>query len=225
MPGDGRSGTSPWSERFCHSGVFKRYRGVQAVVHSHSRDVVAFGVTNVPMKPMFHLSGFLGDHVPTFDTINFFDKTETKNLLVNTDKLGAALASTLSSKTNNKRASNQLSDYPVTLQRGHGFTACGESVQEAVYHAFYTQENARIQMAATSFSTARTGTAGPRVTSLDQDEIAACKVLDKASVHKAWAYWSRVVEAQALYRNELQGARDVKAERNYFTRMGGEKES
>ena len=220
VPGDPKSNTSPFSERFCHSEVFKRFPSVQSVAHSHSRDVIVAGVSGVPMRPMFHMAGFLGSEgaVPVFDIAECYDRNERmRNMLVNSSELGAALAESL---CNDDKAAmrtveaDQTPDYTVSLQRGHGFTCWGDSIQEAVYRAYYTQENARVQMAATDHSVVSLGEV--KTVPLGEQEIRDCASMNKASVHKAWAYWSRVVAVNPMYKNELLRARDVERERNYW---------
>ncbi len=213
-PGSG--GTSPWSERFNHSEVYKRYPGVMSVVHSHSNAVIAQGVSGRPIKPMFHMAGFLGEQVPVFDIADCYEEGDAQNILVNKVKFGTALAGALSAAPI-KDGQDPLPDYTVALQRSHGFTTWGSGshgLQEAVYRAVYTQENAKIQMdalALRSFAAAQPGTGVMRP--LTGQEVPDCATMDRASVLKAWAYWSRVVEALPLYKNEIK--RDTKGERAY----------
>ena len=47
-------------ERYIHSEIYKKYPGVNAVVHSHSTAVIPFSITPTPLKPCIHLAGFLG---------------------------------------------------------------------------------------------------------------------------------------------------------------------
>src|SRR5216684_1265288 len=60
-------GRASYLERFIHSEIYKAYPAVQAVVHSHSPSVIPFGVTTVPLRPIYHMSGFLGQGVPVFE--------------------------------------------------------------------------------------------------------------------------------------------------------------
>jgi ribulose-5-phosphate 4-epimerase/fuculose-1-phosphate aldolase len=48
------------SERFIHSGVYKRFSGVKSVVHSHSEAVPPFANSGVELEPLYHISGFIG---------------------------------------------------------------------------------------------------------------------------------------------------------------------
>ena len=40
---------------------------VVAVVHNHSPSVIPFGVSTTPLRPLYHMSAFLGSSVPVFD--------------------------------------------------------------------------------------------------------------------------------------------------------------
>ncbi len=55
-------------EKFIHSEIIKRFDNVNFVVHSHSLKVFPYTITDVPLKAMYHIPGFLGDkRVPNFD--------------------------------------------------------------------------------------------------------------------------------------------------------------
>lgn len=223
-PGDGRSNTSPYSERFCHSGIYRQFPSVKAVVHSHSRDVITVGVSGAEMRPMYHMAGFLGSYVPVFDISQYYDDKAPRNMLVNSNELGQSLASMLSARTSSGKP-----DYAVVLQRGHGFTTWGESIQEAVCRAVYTQENAKIQMGPSlSNNASQANHLQPSLTPLSDQEIADCAKMNQASAFKAWAYWSRLINANPMYQNSIKDFRDTKGESDYWTRTEGkviEKES
>ena len=55
------------SERFIHGEIYKVRPDVNAVVHSHSRAVIPFGVTKTPLRAIFHNASFLGDGVPVYE--------------------------------------------------------------------------------------------------------------------------------------------------------------
>src|SRR2546425_4034152 len=98
-------GRSLYLERFIHGAIYKLRPDVLAVVHHHSPSVIPFGVTTAPLRPLYHMSAFLGDGVPVFDI-----KTaagESTDMLIRNPALGRALAQTLAAK-------------PVALMRGHG---------------------------------------------------------------------------------------------------------
>src|SRR5260370_40969577 len=87
-----------------------------AVVHNHSPSVVPFSVTQVPMRPIFHMAAFVGEGLPNFA---IRDVQKGTDLLVKTPPLGKALAKTLGLK-------------PAALMRGHGAAAVGDHLPRAV---------------------------------------------------------------------------------------------
>jgi len=123
-------GRRVYLERYIHSAIYAARPDVMAVVHSHSPAVIPFGVTDVPLRPVMHVCGFLGAHVPVFEIRDGFGPAT--DLLIRSQALGAAMA-------------QSLGDAPVVLMRGHGSTAVGVSVAHAVYRAVYTEVNARLQ--------------------------------------------------------------------------------
>jgi ribulose-5-phosphate 4-epimerase/fuculose-1-phosphate aldolase len=122
-------GRSTYAERFIHSEIYRNRPDVKAIVHSHSPAVIPFGVTSVPLKPIFHMSGFLGAGVPIFEIRETAGDTD---MLVRNRALGRALAL-------------RLSDKPAALMRGHGSVAVGISLPQVVFRAIYLEVNARLQ--------------------------------------------------------------------------------
>ncbi len=123
-------GKRSYLERYIHSGIYAARSEVMAVVHSHSPAVIPFGVTDVPLRAVNHVCGFLGAGVPVFEIREVAGPGT--DLLIRDAALGAAMA-------------RALGDGPVVLMRGHGSTAVGPSLQLAVYRAVYTEVNARLQ--------------------------------------------------------------------------------
>ncbi len=54
-PIDARERAS-YLERFIHGEIYKARPDVQAIVHNHSPSVIPFGVTGVPLRPLYHMS-------------------------------------------------------------------------------------------------------------------------------------------------------------------------
>ena len=150
-------------ERFIHGEIFKARPEVMAVVHNHSPSVIPFSVTGVPMKPIFHMSAFVGEGVPVFEIRNAQKGTD---LLVKTPKLGAALAKTLAGK-------------PASLMRGHGAVVVGENLPRAVGRSIYLELSAQLQMQAMLMS--------KKITYLDQAEVAASNPVQ--DYKRAWPLW------------------------------------
>ena len=53
-------GRAMYSERLIQGEIFRARPDVIAVVHSHSLEVVAFGVTKAPFQVLVHVADFLG---------------------------------------------------------------------------------------------------------------------------------------------------------------------
>jgi ribulose-5-phosphate 4-epimerase/fuculose-1-phosphate aldolase len=127
-PVDAR-GRAIFIERFIHSEIYKARPDVMSVVHTHSPGVIPFSVSKVPLRAMFHNPAFLAVGVPVWDIRKDFGET---SMLVNNAALGKSLAET-------------LGDKPVVLMRGHGDAAVGPTVKMAVFRAYYTDVNAKLQ--------------------------------------------------------------------------------
>ena len=122
-------GRSLFLERFIHSEIYKARPDVMAVVHAHSAGVIPFTVTQVPLRPMYHNSAFLAAGAPVWDIRKGFGETD---MLVRDPALGKSLAETLGDKS-------------VVLMRGHGDVTVGPNVKMAVFRAYYTDVNAKLQ--------------------------------------------------------------------------------
>ena len=83
-------GRTLYVERFIHSEIYKAHPGIKAIVHSHSPSIIPFGVTNVSLRPIYHMSSFLGTGVPIFE-IREAGGLAT-DMLIRNPELGAALA-------------------------------------------------------------------------------------------------------------------------------------
>jgi ribulose-5-phosphate 4-epimerase/fuculose-1-phosphate aldolase len=160
-------GRTVYLERFIHSEIYKARPDVNAVVHSHSPAVIPFGVTDVPLRPLFHISGFLGAGAPIIE-IRDVAGTAT-DLLVRDAALGASLART-------------LADKPVSLMRGHGSVAVGISLQQAVFRAIYTEINARLQADAMRLGS---------INFLTPEEAACAATTNDALLARPWDLWKR----------------------------------
>ena len=162
-------GRSSYLERFIHGEIYRARPDVQAVVHSHSPSVIPFGVTRQPLRPIFHMSGFLGMSVPVFE-IREAGGPAT-DMLIRDRKLGAALAAT-------------LGPAPFALMRGHGAVAVGESIKQVVVRAVYAEVNARLQGEALRLG---------EVNFLNEREAAsAAKTIDSV-LDRPWDLWKKSV--------------------------------
>jgi ribulose-5-phosphate 4-epimerase/fuculose-1-phosphate aldolase len=164
--GDGRR---PYLERFIHSEIYKARPDVHAVVHSHSPSVIPFAASSVPLRPIYHMSGYLGVAPRVFEIREEFGFTD---MLVRTREHGRALAAELG-------AGN------VVLMRGHGFVAVAESLPVVVYRGIYTEINASLQQRAIAL--------GGTVTYLDPEEAALADATNRGVIDRPWALWKAKV--------------------------------
>jgi HCOMODA/2-hydroxy-3-carboxy-muconic semialdehyde decarboxylase len=165
-------GRKPYVERYIHSEIYRRRPDVQAIVHSHSPAVIPFGVTPVPLRPIFHMAGFIGSEVPVFDIREVAGATD---LLVSNPTLGAALAIF-------------LKDRPAALMRGHGSVAVGNSLPQAVYRAVYLEVNARLQAEAMRIGS---------INFLTPEEAVLAAASNDQHVSRPWELWKRELGKKA----------------------------
>jgi|SRR5579859_667858 len=165
-------GPKPYLERFIHGEIYRARADVMAVVHSHSPSVVPFGVVpSVPLRPICHMSGFIGEAAPVFEIREAAGPAS--DMLIRTPGLGAALA-------------DKLGPASVVLMRGHGSTVVGGTIRQAVFRAVYTEVNARLQAEALRL--------GPPVF-LTGEEAAAASATNDGQIDRAWNLWRAEAEA------------------------------
>ena len=159
----------PYLERFIHGAIFKARPDVTAVVHSHSPSVIPFGVTGGALRPIYHMSGFLGAGAPIFEIREAGGMTD---MLIRDNLLGDALA-------------RALGPQAVALMRGHGSVAVGSSIQQVVYRAIYTEMNARLQMEAMRLGA---------INFLEPEEARRSAAMNDSVLGRPWELWKRKVE-------------------------------
>lgn len=193
---------SPYSEHHIHAAILAKFPEVNSVVHSHALDVLPFTVTSSTpnsdeaeydgLRPIVHAAAFLGKSVPVWDIAHAYTTEQQKpNLLVNDYSLGKALAAA---------AHKPLGRHPyhkVVLQRGHGYVALGDSIEEAVYNAIYTAENAQVQANAEQRNMYH---ANRPIRFLTPDEIEACAVMDRDCIPKVWPLWMEEIKKNPMWR-------------------------
>jgi len=162
-------GRAVYLERFIHGEIYKARPDVLSVVHSHSPAVLPYANTKVPLRPMNHISGFLGGGVPVFEIRDVAGPAS--DMLIRSAALGRALAVTLGVR-------------PVALMRGHGSVAAAQSVRHVVFRAVYTEVNARIESDALRLG---------EPMFLNDGEAAAAMKTNDALVDRPWDLWKRRV--------------------------------
>ena len=135
----GATAATLYLERHLHGEIYRRRPDVQAIVHSHSPTTIPFGVTRMKLRPICHMSGFLGEDAPIFD---IRDHVRHSDMLVRTPALGVALAESLGARS-------------VALLRGHGNVVVAADIKAAVFRAIYCEVNARLQLQALQLDSSR----------------------------------------------------------------------
>jgi len=161
-------GRRVYLERFIHAEIYRARPDVNAVVHSHSPSVIPFGVTGQALRPVFHMSGFLGEGSALFEIRDVAGDTD---MLISSNALGVALANSLGSRS-------------LVLMRGHGSTTVGASLEQAVYRALYAEVNARLQIQAKSLG---------EVTYLNAQEAAKAAAINDTQLPRVWELWQQEI--------------------------------
>jgi ribulose-5-phosphate 4-epimerase/fuculose-1-phosphate aldolase len=158
-------------ERFIHGALYEARADVQAVIHSHSRSVIPFGVTSEPLRPIVHSCATIGHHVPVWDAQDSFGDT---TLLIGSMEMGRDFA-------------RVLADNSSALMRGHGSTVIGRSVREATYTAVYLEVNASLQLQASRLGSIKFLSAGE----IDKISARLADAKPAEGYDRAWDYWAR----------------------------------
>jgi HCOMODA/2-hydroxy-3-carboxy-muconic semialdehyde decarboxylase len=161
LDGDTRT---PYLERFIHGEIYRVRPDVVSVIHNHSPSVIPFGATRTPLRPIYHMSAFIGARIE--DVRDPRRRRQHRHA-------GAQSSA-------RRRAGRVARDASVVLMRGHGCTVVGESLEQAVYRAIYTEMNARLQKEAVMLGTP---------TFLNDEEAAKAKLTMDATMSRAWERW------------------------------------
>jgi HCOMODA/2-hydroxy-3-carboxy-muconic semialdehyde decarboxylase len=166
-------GVTLYVERFMHSEIYRARPDVMAVAHNHAPSLIPFGVVGLELKPLYHMSAFLGGGVPIFDIRTAGGDTD---MLVRNPTLGKALAKTLGSR-------------PVALLRGHGAVVVAPDLPRVVFRSVYTEQNAKLQAQAMQL--------GKQVKFLDAEEAKKAESSISGTIGRPWELWKRKALANA----------------------------
>jgi ribulose-5-phosphate 4-epimerase/fuculose-1-phosphate aldolase len=170
-------GRSMYLERYIHGEIYKVRPDVHSVVHNHSPSVIPFGVTTVPLRPLFNTAAFVGEGIPTFEIRDF---QESGDVIIKTPHLGAALAKI-------------VAGHPAALMRGHGSVVVGNSIPAAVIRSIYLELSAKLQAQAMLI-------AGPggAITYYDEAEVAATTARQESARtwERTWELWRAKAKAE-----------------------------
>ncbi len=159
-------GRTSYRERFIHGEIYRMRADVNAVVHCHTPSLIPFGVSGVPLRPVYHQSAFVSEGVPVFEIRAAAGMT---NMLIENARLGRALADVLGKK-------------PAVLMRGHGAVIVADTIPTVVGRSVYLDVNARLQAQAMAL--------GGTITYLDAEE-ARLYYATPDPYGRAWELWKR----------------------------------
>ncbi len=158
-----------YSERFIHGEIYKTRPDVKAIVHTHAPPVIAFGVTRIPLRPMYHRAAFIALGVPVFE---IRDAAGMTDMLIRDPALGRALA-------------KSISDKPAVLMRGHGATVVAPSLQRVVGRSIFLALNASLQA-----QTMIMAQGGP-INYLDPQEARLIEAREGYGLGRSWQAWKK----------------------------------
>ena len=152
-------------ERFIHGEIYKLRPDVRAVCHNHAPSLIPFGVTDVPLRPIFQSAAFLVEGVPVFEIRDAFGMTD---MLIRNPALGRALAETLANRN-------------AVLVRGHGAVVVGPSLPIVVRRSINLEANAKFQAQAMAL--------GGNVTY--PEEARQILAREDAGLERSWELWKK----------------------------------
>jgi HCOMODA/2-hydroxy-3-carboxy-muconic semialdehyde decarboxylase len=161
---------SQFQEVYIHGEIYKARPDAMAVLHAHTAELVAFGQSSVPLRPVLLGGSFIGAGLPIYDIRKYtggYASPVGCAHCISTPELGRALAEVLGNRGG-------------SLLFGHGIAVVAGSVPELVNRAYAMRLNAVIQQMALSL--------GGTVNYLE-DAGASVATPDPA----AWEYWRRRV--------------------------------
>ena len=124
-------------EVFIHTELYRARPELNAAIHIHPANVVAFTIAGKPLQPIIGAYNpqalrLITDGLPVFDS----------SVLINSPARGQQLASTMQTAR-------------ACLMRGHGITTAGATVEEATLVAIHLNELAELQLKAETLGGAR----------------------------------------------------------------------
>jgi ribulose-5-phosphate 4-epimerase/fuculose-1-phosphate aldolase len=158
---------SSYLERFIHAEIYRARPDVMAVVHSHAPSVIPFASSQIKLRPIYHMSGFLRAGPSVFDIRRKFGNTD---MLVRNRAQGVALAKTLAGDS-------------VALMRGHGYVAVAASVAVVAYRAIYTERNALLQQSSLAM--------GGAIRFLNDEEAVLAEASVRGTITRPWELWKK----------------------------------
>jgi HCOMODA/2-hydroxy-3-carboxy-muconic semialdehyde decarboxylase len=161
-----------FTERYIHGEIYKQRPDVIAVVHTHAPALIPFGVTGVPLKPMYHRSAFIAFGIPVFE---IRARGGVTDMLIRNATLGHDLA-------------ESLGDHPAVLMRGHGAAITGPSLQRVVSRTIFLALNATLQADAMKM--------GAPINYMDIEEAKLIEAREGHGLARTWDGWKKKAMAK-----------------------------
>lgn len=161
-----------FTERYIHGEIYKLRPDVIAIVHTHAPSLIPFGVTKVPLMPMYHRSAFISFGIPVFE---IRERAGMTDMLIRNATLGHNLAEV-------------LGDHPAALMRGHGAVIVGPSLPRVVGRTIFLALNATLQAQAMSM--------GTPITYMDPEEARKIEEREGHGLARTWEGWKQKVMAK-----------------------------
>ena len=159
-------GLKPYLETVLHARIFAARPDVQATVHHHAPAVLPFTVTDVVLRPVFHMGCVLGGPVPVWDSRDEFGDT---NMLVDTVAKADSHARALGGGTS-------------VLLRNHGASNASHSLRSLVFIAVRMMANAELQTRAMGMGAVRFLTDG-------EIRMTTEMMMGDRPMERAWSYY------------------------------------
>jgi 3,4-dihydroxyphthalate decarboxylase len=129
-----------------HLACYRDDPGIDAVVHAHPPALIAADLAGLPLVPMFGAYNIPAARLAAGGIAVF-----PRAVLINTDALAAEMRAVMAGR-------------PVCVLRGHGLTATGATIEQAVARALAADSLARMAC--------RVAAAGARPVALPDDDLA-----------------------------------------------------
>jgi ribulose-5-phosphate 4-epimerase/fuculose-1-phosphate aldolase len=155
-----------YAERALHGTIYMARPDVNAVAHHHARSILPFTVTDIALKPMFHMAAVIGQEVPKWDSQAEFGDT---NMLVDDLPKGHSLAKALGAGT-------------TAILRGHGSVCAAHGLAAVCFISIYLAENAKALLATLPHGE-------PTYLSAGEVELTGKMLLGEMPLARAWDYY------------------------------------
>ena len=169
----GNDTRTPYLERFIHGEIYRVRPDVKAIVHCHSPELIPFADTGIQLRPLYHMSAFLGAGTPIFEIRDFRAASDQEHAGAQS-RTGAGTGAVARQK---RRA----------FDAGHGGVVVAGTLAQVVGRGVYLQTNAKLQAEAMAL--------GKPIKYLDPDEDPGGPPV--SGYGRNWEIWNHEVQRAA----------------------------